>query len=981
MAKPTTEVDLTGFGYERLQHIGRGQYASAQLVRETATGHKYVAKCISLAALNEHDQELANQESILLQTLSHPYIVAYKDSFLIDGESMLVILMEHCDGGDLRKLIKEKAKAGEHLPEDQVMTWFVQLCLALQYCHSEKVLHRDLKTSNIFIDKSGGATVKLGDFGISRVFEGTAEAAVTIVGTPYYMSPEVCRSEPYSWKSDVWALGCVLYELCMLKHAFESTSLLGLVYKIVSDHYEPIPDAYSPHLNDLIRQLLMKNAESRPTINQLFGIPYVKAYLARMGPPPPGSPTLPSEDRLALRSNASPVRQRLTTLRPSGAPRPPAMLRDGSGPPPPPGPPPLAPQSEVLVIASRIRRRLVGQRLNWITAFASFDREGAGSLAPDDMRDAMASMCLGISELEISKLVDALAPTPGSMISMDSFQLYLRDVPTEVLQYEAWARHTISSSAAGRRARDLLCSKDEGRQGTLPPGIFRASLKELVPVLNDQQLDLLVLLADKNALGDVDYAEFVQLYCAVPPQPKASAQPGSPMPPAPPGMPPLSQIGVSSPVGGISSPVKGGASPVDLAMTLTMGDVNALTFFTCTSSGGGLSEQAGAGAALRHVLSAEGCALICSRLKRRLEVAGLSVADTFALFTNPGERELSADQFLEAASLLPLGTSRAEMQQIFSKVDASNAGHVPLAALEAALGRVSSADCAVAPPWILGKLRAGLADRICDELQKFVAKGAPALAAEPLFKRVVMQTERYLTSDQLNSVLLLADKNSSGLLDFREFAERFGGEGAGGTSGLRAPGGWLPEGLSALTELPPEEELRAVGSRTSAVLDRHALAPERLTALMALWGSEAVEPTVLARLLASLPLGLSQQEALAQLTAVGGSMAALPAWLAELRVQGHWARWCDWAAANIPGQKLREVLHRQVMEAECRTLEPREFVRTMVEAGATPPNSETALWLAEKTADGDIYVAEFLTNFAPTEKKKKRGMFYRFMGR
>ena len=151
----------------------------------------------------------------------------------------MVIVMEHCDGGDLYKLIKDKAKTGEYFPEDRVMTWFVQLCLALQYCHSEKVLHRDLKPSNIFITE-GGSVIKLGDFGLSRAL-GTAEAAVTTVGIPYCMSPELCRSEPYNWKSDVWALGCVLYELCMLKHPFESSSLFSLVNKIVRDHYKPIP--------------------------------------------------------------------------------------------------------------------------------------------------------------------------------------------------------------------------------------------------------------------------------------------------------------------------------------------------------------------------------------------------------------------------------------------------------------------------------------------------------------------------------------------------------------------------------------------------------------------------------------------------------------------------------------------------------------------------------------------------------------------
>merc|ERR1719355_45480 len=140
------------------------------------------------------------------------------------------------------------------------MTWFAQIVLALQYIHSEKVLHCDLKTSNIFLSRES-SVVKLGDFGISRVLEGTADAAVTMVGTPYYMSPEVCRNEPYSWKSDVWALGCVLYEMCMLKHAFESNSLMGLIYRIVSEPADPIPEMYSSEPRELVSWLLTKAVE------------------------------------------------------------------------------------------------------------------------------------------------------------------------------------------------------------------------------------------------------------------------------------------------------------------------------------------------------------------------------------------------------------------------------------------------------------------------------------------------------------------------------------------------------------------------------------------------------------------------------------------------------------------------------------------------------------------------------------------------
>ena len=92
---------------------------------------------------------------------------------------------------------------------------------------------------------TGNLTVKLGDFGISKVLENSNAAAMTVVGTPYYMSPEVCQSEPYTAKSDVWSLGVILYELCALKSPFMSDNLLGLVFKIVQEKHEPIPSHYS----------------------------------------------------------------------------------------------------------------------------------------------------------------------------------------------------------------------------------------------------------------------------------------------------------------------------------------------------------------------------------------------------------------------------------------------------------------------------------------------------------------------------------------------------------------------------------------------------------------------------------------------------------------------------------------------------------------------------------------------------------------
>lgn len=301
------EVDLSGFGFTKVSHLGSGHTATAHIVRDTETGRQLVAKCVLLSALTDHNQELAHQEVFLLQSLSHPYIVAYYDSFVLDGTNTLVILMEHCEGGDLHKLIKETAVSGQQFSEDRVMMWLAQVALALRYIHGMKVLHRDLKTSNIFLTK-GASQIKLGDFGISRILEGTMDAAGTLVGTPCYMSPEVCRNEPYSWKSDIWSLGCVLYELCMLRHAFESSSLKGLVHKIASNHYEPIPAWYTSELGNLVQKMLTQSAALRPSVEDLLADSYLKSYVGKQTPilsaplvvcsgTPPGTPPFQSARR------------------------------------------------------------------------------------------------------------------------------------------------------------------------------------------------------------------------------------------------------------------------------------------------------------------------------------------------------------------------------------------------------------------------------------------------------------------------------------------------------------------------------------------------------------------------------------------------------------------------------------------------------------------------------------------------------------
>ena len=261
--------------FTELKCIGKGNFGTAHLVKNTEDHMLYVAKKIALDALSEKEMETAFQEATLLKNLDNPHIVSYKNSFC--DNRVLIIVMEYCENGDLGTLIKKKKEAGKRFTEAEIMHWFVQICLGLNYIHSMRVMHRDLKASNIFLSANG--CVKIGDFGISKVLQGTLEAAMTVVGTPYYMSPEVCQNKPYTLKSDIWSLGCLLYELCTLDHPFTADNLLSLVYKIVKEQYEALPEEYSQELQNLIVASLLKDDEARPTTSNILDMGFVEKYM------------------------------------------------------------------------------------------------------------------------------------------------------------------------------------------------------------------------------------------------------------------------------------------------------------------------------------------------------------------------------------------------------------------------------------------------------------------------------------------------------------------------------------------------------------------------------------------------------------------------------------------------------------------------------------------------------------------------------
>ena len=191
--------------------------------------------------------------------------------------------------------IKARRQSKRHFTESEIVEWFLQMFEALDYLHQSKVLHRDLKTSNIFISKNG--SLKIGDFGIAKVLENSHQKAQTMVGTPYYMSPEICQNESYSFKSDVWSLGCILFEMCNLKRAFEASNLLSLVTQIIDKPADRILPFYSPELNDLVQQMLIKNPDKRASIRELKNHVLLRD---KLGSSTDGENESPSTNRLGI---------------------------------------------------------------------------------------------------------------------------------------------------------------------------------------------------------------------------------------------------------------------------------------------------------------------------------------------------------------------------------------------------------------------------------------------------------------------------------------------------------------------------------------------------------------------------------------------------------------------------------------------------------------------------------------------------------
>lgn len=253
--------------YERIRVVGRGAFGIVHLCLRKADQKLVILKQIPVEQMTKEERQAAQNECQVLKLLNHPNVIEYYENFLED--KALMIAMEYAPGGTLAEFIQKRCNS--LLEEETILHFFVQILLALHHVHTHLILHRDLKTQNILLDKHR-MVVKIGDFGISKILSSKSKA-YTVVGTPCYISPELCEGKPYNQKSDIWALGCVLYELASLKRAFEAANLPALVLKIMSGTFAPISDRYSPELRQLVLSLLSLEPAQRPPLSHIMAQP------------------------------------------------------------------------------------------------------------------------------------------------------------------------------------------------------------------------------------------------------------------------------------------------------------------------------------------------------------------------------------------------------------------------------------------------------------------------------------------------------------------------------------------------------------------------------------------------------------------------------------------------------------------------------------------------------------------------------------
>jgi len=253
--------------------IGKGSFGRVYRAQRTSDGKDYALKELPIKNMGQRERDEALNEVRLLASAGNEHLIKYYDAFLHSNN--LYIVTEFARYGDLKAKVKRHVQRKELMDEDLVWCFFIQAALGVVSLHQRNIIHRDLKTANVFL--SSGRGVKLGDLGVAKFAKGGL--ARTQIGTPYYMAPELWKGRSYDKKADVWSLGCVLYELVSLRHPFDAKDEKGLAEKVMRGNYRPAPASYSQDIHDAIKAMLVVDSIKRPSMQQLLDLPCVQRHL------------------------------------------------------------------------------------------------------------------------------------------------------------------------------------------------------------------------------------------------------------------------------------------------------------------------------------------------------------------------------------------------------------------------------------------------------------------------------------------------------------------------------------------------------------------------------------------------------------------------------------------------------------------------------------------------------------------------------
>ena len=265
---------VNDFIFEKM--IGRGSFAKVYRVINKNNKQVYAIKKLKISEINKLGPKYIVNEIKFLASHNCQNIINYQTVFL--DADFIYIVMQYAQKGDILQIIKKHKINNTKLTEKEILHYFIQICFALQYLHKNNIIHRDIKSSNIFIDSSN--SIKIGDFGIIKIMQNYMMYANTLIGTPLYMSPEIYKNERYNTKTDIWSLGCILYEMMTLTQPFTANNIHDLKYKIFSGKYNLTEiNKYSNELKQLLKTLLSTNSYIRPSIDNILTSNYIKNYI------------------------------------------------------------------------------------------------------------------------------------------------------------------------------------------------------------------------------------------------------------------------------------------------------------------------------------------------------------------------------------------------------------------------------------------------------------------------------------------------------------------------------------------------------------------------------------------------------------------------------------------------------------------------------------------------------------------------------